>query len=153
VTRRTPAVAAVAETVATADAILADVDLSGDPAEALAVLIGMSWRTLEQVGDALTVSRPELTRGEVRRALLRIRVRIARLVDEGRRQGRFRTDLPTDWVVTTIIDLIHAAAADVDAGRVAPDEVGWVVATTVIQALVAGPGSARSELADCHGRQ
>jgi TetR/AcrR family transcriptional regulator, mexCD-oprJ operon repressor len=142
--RRTSSVPTVDQTVAAADAILADVDLSGDPVEALAVLIGMSWRTLEQFGEALVASHHELSREQVRQALHHVRTRIASLVEDGRSQGRFRTDLPTDWLVTAMVDLIHAAAADVGAGRLAADQVGWVVASTVTQALAPdAPGPAR----------
>jgi len=87
----------------------------------------------------------------LRRALHRVRSRIAGLVDAGRAQGRFRTDLPTDWLVTATIDLIHAAAADVDAGRLAADQVGWIVATTVTQALTTADRTdegSRSERSD-----
>ena len=41
---------------------------------------------------------------------------IRKLVDRGRREGAFRTDVPAEWLVTSFLALIHAAAEEVRAG-------------------------------------
>src|SRR5258706_475564 len=45
---------------------------------------------------------------------------IGELVQRGRDEGAFRTDLPTDWLVTTPLALMHACSDEVRAGRIDP---------------------------------
>lgn len=64
-------------------------------------------------------------------ALDRVRALLAR----GRADGDIRTDLPADWLITTYYALLHAAAEEVNAGRLDPREAGHTVAATVTAAL------------------
>jgi hypothetical protein len=98
----------------------------------------MTWRTLEQLPGAAVDHGRTMTRDELHRVLERTRARIADVVRRGQAGGQFRADLPDDWIVSTTIALMHAAAADVEAGRLSSDQVGWVVGSTVVQALRPG---------------
>ena len=43
---------------------------------------------------------------------------IGALLDRGRADGSFRTDLPAGWLVTAAVAVIHACAAEVRSGRI-----------------------------------
>jgi TetR/AcrR family transcriptional regulator, mexCD-oprJ operon repressor len=66
--------------------------------------------------------------------------RLGRLVERGRADGSFRTDLPTAWLLTSALALVHAAAQEVRAGRI--DEPNALhVLTVTVRGLFIGPGS------------
>ncbi|MFI7131037.1 hypothetical protein ACIBQ1_35480 [Nonomuraea sp. NPDC050153] len=61
--------------------------------------------------------------------------RVERLIVRGQREGGFRTDLPPAWLVTTFFSIIHSAAQEREAGRLAPDEVEPVLVKTMLSLL------------------
>jgi hypothetical protein len=64
---------------------------------------------------------------------------IRRLVERGRREGAFRTDLPTGWLITSSLALIHAAAEEVRSGELDAQAALDVLAATVIELFVGPP--------------
>jgi TetR/AcrR family transcriptional regulator, mexCD-oprJ operon repressor len=62
---------------------------------------------------------------------------IRRLVDRGRREGAFRTDLPADWLVTTCFALLHACGDQVRAGAMSSAEALDVLTRTMRDLFVA----------------
>ncbi|MBL0886430.1 hypothetical protein [Myceligenerans indicum] len=59
------------------------------------------------------------------------------MLTEGRGTGAFRADMPLEWQVTACFSLMHAAAAEVMAGRLDQGEAERVVVRT-IEAACAG---------------
>jgi len=59
------------------------------------------------------------------------------LLERGRADGSFRTDLPAGWLVTACITLIHACSDQVRAGQIDPDDAVRVL-TTSVRDLVTG---------------
>ncbi len=57
--------------------------------------------------------------------------RVGRLIERGRRQGDFRTDLPAEWLLASLYALIHAAADEVHAGRLEPSAAHDMLRATV----------------------
>jgi hypothetical protein len=53
----------------------------------------------------------------MRRAHEVARTVIKKLVERGRREGAFRSDVAVDWLVTSCLALIHAAAEEVRSGE------------------------------------
>jgi hypothetical protein len=53
------------------------------------------------------------------------------LLDRGRPDGSFRTDVPAGWLVTACIAVIHACAAEVRAGRMDEHDAARVLTVTV----------------------
>jgi hypothetical protein len=52
------------------------------------------------------------------------------LVERGRHEGQFRTDVPTQWLVSAFFALMHTAYDDVAAGRLeASDALEALLAT------------------------
>jgi len=63
------------------------------------------------------------------------------VIERGQDAGAFRADLPLPWLVSLAMNVMHAAAAEVSAGRLTSGEVPSVVAGTLLAALTA-PGDA-----------
>jgi hypothetical protein len=92
----------------------------------IAASSGRAWLTLiaQAAAEQLT---PETLRQTHEAAHRRIR----KLVERGRREGAFRTDVPAEWLVTVFHALIHAAGDDVRAGRIRPGDALEALGTTI----------------------
>jgi TetR/AcrR family transcriptional regulator, mexCD-oprJ operon repressor len=121
------------------DAVAID---DGPASEALARLIGSSWRIVDQHRTLLAAAHRDLPPARIRRHHDRAMARVDRLVGRGQADGDFRTDLPRSWLVATFYSLMHAAAEEVDAGRLDPAQAPDVLAATILPALAA-PASTR----------
>lgn len=92
----------------------------GDPADALARMLAASWRTLGRY-HALVQLNSRLG-PEHMRALHQPIVRLVRpLLKRGQASGAFNPDLPIEWMLTVLLELMHAASREVTTGRL-PDE-------------------------------
>jgi TetR/AcrR family transcriptional regulator, mexCD-oprJ operon repressor len=124
---------AVAERVIgrSAEAIAAANPASGDPAEALNRLIEAAWGTLAGNLRLFERGHAELSSDVVRRAHEQLDTPILALIKRGRRTGAFRKDLPPPWLLATYYALMHAAAGEVNAGRLAPRQAPTVLKRTI----------------------
>lgn len=119
---------------------LGQVDLDGDPWQALDALVAASWQLLTElttlrgiVGQAL----PE----QLHAGHAQPRARVAALLARGRREGAFRSDQPIDWQVACYFSLLHGAAAELQAGQLTRADVEANLAETV-HALLRPPAPA-----------
>lgn len=113
---------------------LGEVDLGEDPGAALVRLTGTSWEIVDRLRGVLYAARRELSAERIRTAHDQVMGHLVAVIEQGRSQGTFRTDLTTAWLVTTAVSLMHAAAEDVDAGRLERTDAARHVAATVIAA-------------------
>jgi hypothetical protein len=60
-----------------------------------------------------------------------------RLIERGQREGDLRDDLPVEWIVTAIFDLLHAAADQVRARRMTSADALHALTVTVRDAFAA----------------
>lgn len=126
--------AALLRTIEEADASLGEVDLSGDPVDALVRLSRSSWEIVDRFRGVMYAARRELPAERIRTAHDQVMGHLVAVIEHGRSQGMFRTDLATEWLVTTAVSLMHAAAEDVDAGRLERSAAAGHVAATVLAA-------------------
>jgi AcrR family transcriptional regulator len=63
------------------------------------------------------------------------------LIARGQAEGVFRTGLPTGWLITVIYSLFHAAAEDVNVGRLRRADAPGVLEATLLP-MLASPGGA-----------
>lgn len=89
----------------------------GAPLEALDRVIAAGWRELDRNAAVAEAAAAELSPAALRRVHDAAHRRVRALVDRGRAEGAFRTDLPADWLVTSWFALMHACGDDVRAGR------------------------------------
>ena len=132
------------------EAALGQVDLTGDPREALARLIESSWHLVDRFRSLLVAALDALPPGRVRELHADPMARVERLIERGR-EGVFRTDLPTSWLVGAMHSVMHGAADEVNAGRLTPDKAAEYITATVLAAFTppggnASPGSDSQDL-------
>jgi TetR/AcrR family transcriptional repressor of mexCD-oprJ operon len=111
------------------------IEISGDPRVALARLLGSSWRIVNRHRMLLRAAEhtvgPERIRDHHERPLRRVE----RLLARGRREGAFRTDLPTAWLAATFYSVLHGTADEIAAGRFADRDAGHTITATLIAAF------------------
>jgi AcrR family transcriptional regulator len=136
--------ALVERTVCQAMAVLEAAEPERGPAmAALERLLATGWEQLgrhEAIGAA---SAGQLSAEAMRRAHESARAVIRRLVERGRGEGAFRTDVPTGWLITSCLALIHAAAEEVRAGQL-DTQAALDVLTVTVTDLFVGPGELTS---------
>lgn len=112
----------------------------GPADEALRRLLRSSWQILDRHRRLFEVGQRELGPAVLRKYHDPAIDRIDKLIARGRRDGVFRTDLPSSWLVTTVYTLLHAAAEDVNADRLPQEDAGHVLEATLMSALAPPPG-------------
>ena len=130
---------AIAEAEQAIDATPVDPDAPAD--QVLTRLIDATWHVLDRYRKLRTDSLTELGPDQLAQRHDPIRHRLEKIVARGQEQGRFRTDLPLDWLTTVIFGLIHAAADEIEAGRLDPDTAPGLLTATLLGALQV-PGGA-----------
>jgi AcrR family transcriptional regulator len=119
----------------------------GPAAEALLRLIASSWQQLAGHDEIARAAARELSADAMRQAHESARGVIRKLIERGRKDGSFRTDLPLGWLVTATLALIHAAAEESRTGELDAEAALNTLALTITDLLrrVENPpaGSAR----------
>jgi len=90
---------------------------SGSVLDALDRLVAEGWRALDRhsaIAQATSEQLPADAIPETHAAAFRP---VSALVERGRREGVFRTDVPAEWIVTSFFALMHACGDEVRAGR------------------------------------
>lgn len=121
--------------IETGEELLGQVDLTGDPRTALARLIESSWHLVDRYRSLLIAAQDTLPPGRVRELHADPMARVERLLERGRAEGAFRTDLPTSWLVSVMHNVMHGAAGDIQAGRITTDQAAPYITTTLLAAF------------------
>ncbi len=137
--RATLVAAVVDRAMREADEALASVDLDGDPVDALVRLIGATWGTTYRYGALVVAAERTMPDAEMAAAHAEPKERAERLLERGRAAGRFRTDLPTSWLLTVLHTVTHAAATAVYNGEMAAEDAPGAIAATML-GLTTPPG-------------
>ena len=114
---------------------------SGPAEAALERVVRTSWSVLDGCrrirGAALALRGSEHLRERHDRAAERVEA----LVDRGRVEGVFRSDLPRNWLVTLFFAILHAAADEVDAGRLDTGRAADRLVASVLSVMRPPPSS------------
>jgi TetR/AcrR family transcriptional regulator, mexCD-oprJ operon repressor len=65
---------------------------------------------------------------------------LAALLERGRADGSFRTDVPAAWLATAVVALIHACSDSVRAGTIDPGEAARILRVSVRDLFTGTPG-------------
>jgi TetR/AcrR family transcriptional repressor of mexCD-oprJ operon len=125
--------------VAAGDEALDAIDLGGDPRQALTRLITASWHIIHQFRALQRAAANCLSTERMRSVHDKPMERVQALIERGRREGVFRSDLPVTWMVALYHSLIHSAADEVNAGRLERTDVAALVTKSLVAAFTA-PG-------------
>jgi TetR/AcrR family transcriptional regulator, mexCD-oprJ operon repressor len=116
------------------DHVLAALDLSGDPREALRALIESGWLLTAQAGAVLDAALGTLPPGRIQELHARPARRIEDLIRRGQSEGVFRADLPASWLASALHHLMKGAAVDVSKGRLDSADAPRFISETVLAA-------------------
>jgi TetR/AcrR family transcriptional regulator, mexCD-oprJ operon repressor len=109
------------------------------PADALDRLVAQGWRALDR-HRAVARAAAEQLRGHVLHDVHEPALGVVRrLVERGREEGGFRTDLPAAWLVASMYGLFHTAAEEVRAGRLEAAAVPDMLRTTLRALFLSRP--------------
>lgn len=129
--------AVVHRVLAAANAALDEVDLSGDPAAALERLVDATWRVTMRSGSLLVAAEKALPTATVRQAHAGgLEERVRGFIARAQAAGTFRSDLSADWLMATFAAIIHAAANEIDAGRLDVDQASNTITSTMLAVLL-----------------
>ena len=117
------------------DQVLATLDLSGDPREALRALIESGWLLTAQAGAVLEAARGTLPPGRIQELHAKPAQRVDDLIRRGQSEGVFRADLPASWLTSALHHLIKGAAVDVSRGRLDGADAPRFISETFLAAL------------------
>jgi TetR/AcrR family transcriptional regulator, mexCD-oprJ operon repressor len=126
--------AVVQRAVRSTDEALAAVDLGGDPRDALVRLVEATWELTHRFGALVVAAEKGLSDEDLKAAHAGLETRVRRLVQRGRRDGVFRTDLPAHWLVTTLQVVLHGAVGAVHRGEITSRQAPRLISATVLAA-------------------
>jgi AcrR family transcriptional regulator len=81
----------------------------GPADEALDRMLAASWGALAHLDTLSRAAAEHLPSDHLHRTHAPLMAHMHDLVERGKHDGVFRTDLPTDWLVTTFYSLVHGA--------------------------------------------
>jgi AcrR family transcriptional regulator len=110
----------------------------GEPTDALARMLAAGWRTLSRY-RALVEINSRLGPDHMR-ALHQPIARIVRpLLKRGQASGAFNPELPVEWMLTVLLELVHATSSEVTAGRLPEAKAEPALIATATGALAPPP--------------
>lgn len=127
--------AVVARVIARGEQTLAAVDLAGDAREALARLIRSSWQLVDQSRSVIAAAEEELSPERIRQLHDGPATRVESLIERGRSEGLFRSDMPTAWQVSMLHQILHGAGGEISAGRLDAADAADLIVKTVFALL------------------
>jgi AcrR family transcriptional regulator len=115
----------------------------GEPAEALERVLATTWRTLGRY-HALVAINTRLEPKRLRALHEPVLGELRPLLERGQASGAFNSSVPVDWLLTVVLELVHAASRELRAGRLPGDAAE--------QALLDGVAGAVSSPSERSGR-
>jgi AcrR family transcriptional regulator len=109
----------------------------GPAADAMERVLRAAWQVVGRYRGLVLVNPRRLARAELRRRLGPALAPLRALIRRGQRGGDFDPELPVEWTVGVITDLIHAASGQVSAGAMRPHAAERVLLRTARGALAA----------------
>ncbi|MFC4052792.1 TetR/AcrR family transcriptional regulator [Actinomadura syzygii] len=123
--------AALSDALRAGDEVLSAIDLTGDARDALARLLEPSWSLVAESMALLAAAEGTLPAGRIREMHSAPAQRLEELIRRGQDEGVFRTDMPIAWLVGVIQYVLHGAAEEIRADRLAQEDAPKVVTETV----------------------
>jgi AcrR family transcriptional regulator len=91
----------------------------GTPSEAMERVLLAAWQVIGRYRGLVIVNQ-RLERTELRTRLEPALALVRSLIRRGQRSGEFDPELPADWLMGIVIDVIHAASRQVTSGAMDP---------------------------------
>jgi AcrR family transcriptional regulator len=114
----------------------------GAATEAMERILLATWEVIGRYRGLVVVNPQRLGRAELRARLEPALRPLRRLVRRGQRSGEFDPELPAEWLLGVLTDLIHAASRQVTAGAMTPPAAERALLRTA-GALLRAPATGR----------
>lgn len=134
-TRKELIEAALVDSLERGEEVLREVPLDGDLSEAFSRLVASSWALLSQARALLLAAQKELPVARIRELHKASEARMRSLIEQGRSEHVFRTDLPVSWLLTVTHATMNAAAEEITAGRLATEDAASYIDAILRPAL------------------
>src|SRR5215208_2429578 len=106
----------------------------GDPGAALRRVVATAWRTLGRYHPLVAIN-TQLPQSELRHRHAAALSALEPLIARGQREGAFRAEVPAAWHLSMLLALVHAASAELRAGRVREADAENALIASVLGAL------------------
>ena len=102
---------------------------------ALERMLRAAWQVIGHYRGLVIVNPQRLERSELRARLQPALAPVRAVLDRGQRSGEFDPELPVEWLIGILTDIIHAASRHVTAGAMEPDAAERVLLRTASATL------------------
>jgi AcrR family transcriptional regulator len=109
----------------------------GPPTDATERVLRAAWQVIGRYRGLVIVNPSRLDRAELRSRLEPALGPVRALIIRGQRAGEFDPEVPADWLIGVITDVIHAASRQVSAGTMDPEDAERALLRTAGAALAA----------------
>ncbi len=109
----------------------------GTATEATERVLRAAWQVVGRYRGLVIVNPRRLELAELRARMAPALGPIRRLILRGQRSGEFDRELPVEWLIGVVTDLIHGASRQVTAGAMKPDAAERALLRTAAAALSA----------------
>jgi AcrR family transcriptional regulator len=106
----------------------------GDPTEALARVLSAAWRALGRYHGLVAITTSRLDHASQHALHEPVLGVLRALVERGQKSGAFNPDVPTDWLLTVLLELVHTASRELTAGRLSAKKAEQALLTTALGA-------------------
>jgi AcrR family transcriptional regulator len=113
----------------------------GDADEALARVVTATWRTLARYHPLIEINTRQHSHEELHHRHGTVLGALQPLIERGQADGVFRSDVPAAWHLGMFMALVHAASAELRAGRVADEDAQAALVATILGAITDQPAS------------
>jgi TetR/AcrR family transcriptional repressor of mexCD-oprJ operon len=107
----------------------------GDAADALGRVVRATWRTLGRYHALVAINTSAQAPEALRHRHSTVLHALAPLIERGQAVGAFRADVPAAWHLSMLLALVHAASAELRAGRVREADAEDALVESVLGAL------------------
>jgi AcrR family transcriptional regulator len=107
----------------------------GEPVEALERVLRATWRELARFHALLALNTARLSAEELHRRHLPVLDQLEPLLERGRKQRVFRSDLPVTWQLAVIRAIVHTASREIQGGRLADADAEAAMLSTALAAI------------------
>jgi TetR/AcrR family transcriptional repressor of mexCD-oprJ operon len=107
----------------------------GEPQEALTRVVAATWRHLGRYHALVALNTSTQTPEQLRARHGAVLGPLLPLMQRGQAAGEFRGDVSPEWHLSMLLALVHAASAELRAGRVAGKRAEAAVVATVLGAI------------------
>ena len=135
--------AAIERAVASSVAAVRAADPGAGPAgEALERLLEACWTHLAHQDTLARAAATHVPADRLHAAHAELLTVVRDLIARGQQEGAFRTDLPVDWLATTLYALLHAAGDQARSGALPRGEALQMLRTSITDLFASRPAAA-----------